>query len=60
MTLRSRLARLEREREFEMIAIPQRDGSVARFTESAAREAVANVYARLGAGIGRASCRERV
>ena len=50
MGLRDKLKRLERARRKEMIAIPQKDGSVARFPQSAARDAYANLCARLGAG----------
>ena len=50
MGLRERLARLETLFEKEVIEIPQRDGTVARFPEHAGREAFLNIMARLGAG----------
>jgi hypothetical protein len=50
MGLRSWLKRLEHEAWGKMVAIPQRDGTVARFPQSALREAYANHMARLGAG----------
>jgi hypothetical protein len=50
MGLRDKLKRLERLSEGEVITIPQQDGSVARFPQSAAREAYSNVMTRLGAG----------
>jgi hypothetical protein len=49
MGLRGWLKRLERDARGEMIEIPQRDGSVARFPQSAAREAYANLMDRMGA-----------
>ena len=48
--LRSRLRRLERAAEGELIAIPQRDGTVAKFARSAYRDAFLNAIERLGAG----------
>jgi hypothetical protein len=39
VSLESRLRRLEREAQEEMIEIPQRDGTVARFPQSVAAEA---------------------
>jgi hypothetical protein len=48
--LRGWLRRLERQSEGEVITIPQQDGTVARFPESAAREAFMNAMDRLGAG----------
>jgi hypothetical protein len=48
--LRDRLRRLEQEAEGEMIVIPQRDGTVARFPAEAAKEAFINFMDRLGAG----------
>jgi hypothetical protein len=50
--LRGWLKRLEREAWGEMVEIPQRGGTVARFPQSALREAYANHMARLGAGEG--------
>ncbi len=50
MGLRNRLRRLERDAEGEMIVIAQKDGTVARFPQSALREAYSNHMARLGAG----------
>ena len=50
MGLRERLARLETLLEGEVIEIAQRNGTVARFPESAGREAFLNIMARLGAG----------
>ena len=40
MNLRDKIKRLEREAEEEMIAIPQRDGTVACFPQSAGIEAL--------------------
>ncbi len=48
--LRDRLRRLEREAEGEMLIVPQRDGTVARFPASASEEAFINFMDRLGAG----------
>jgi hypothetical protein len=48
--LRDRLKRLEREAEGEMLVIPQRDGSPARFPASAAKDAFINLMNRLGTG----------
>jgi hypothetical protein len=48
--LRNRLRRLEQEAEEEMITIPQKDGTVRRFPQSAAAEAYMNLMDRLGAG----------
>lgn len=48
--MRRWLKRLEREAWGEMVEIPQRDGTVARFPQSALAEAYANHMARLGAG----------
>ncbi len=50
MGLRGRVKRLEKGAREEMIEIPQRDGTVARFSQSAAIEAYMNVCDRLGAG----------
>ena len=52
MGLRERLTRLETLLEGEVIEVPQRDGTTARFPESAGREAFLNLMARLGAGEG--------
>ena len=48
--LRGWLRRLERQSEVEMITIPQQDGTVAKFPQSAAGDAMANCFDRLGAG----------
>jgi hypothetical protein len=48
--LRSWVKRLERGAQEEMIVIPQRDGTVARFPQSAARDAFINLMDRMGAG----------
>jgi hypothetical protein len=48
--LRGRLKRLERAARGEMIEIPQKDGTVARFPQSSAVEAFTNWFDRLGAG----------
>jgi hypothetical protein len=48
--LRDKLKRLERARRKEQIAIPQKDGSIARFPPTAVRDAYANLCDRLGAG----------
>jgi hypothetical protein len=48
--LRGWLRRLERQSEGEVITIPQQDGTVAKFPQSAARDAMANSFDRLGAG----------
>jgi hypothetical protein len=50
MTLRNWLKRLERDAQEEMIVIPQADGTVKRFPQSAAKEAFMNAMARMGAG----------
>jgi hypothetical protein len=50
MVRRGRLTRLERLAEGEMIAIPQQDGTVAKFPPSAAKDAYLNLMARMGAG----------
>jgi hypothetical protein len=47
---RDKLKRLERARRKKMISIPQRDGSVARFPQSAVKDAYKNLMDRLGAG----------
>jgi hypothetical protein len=46
----SRLKRLERAARGEMIEIAQKDGTVARFPQSAGVEAFTNWFDRLGAG----------
>jgi hypothetical protein len=48
--IRDRLRRLEAEAEGDMIVIPQRDGTVARFPQSEGMEAFMNLTDRLGAG----------
>jgi hypothetical protein len=45
-----RLKRLEDEAEAEMLVIPQRDGTVARFPQPEGMEAFMNLMDRLGAG----------
>ncbi len=50
MGLRSWVKRLERDAREEMIEIPQKDGTVARFPQSAARDAFINLMDRMGAG----------
>jgi hypothetical protein len=50
MGLRDKLKKLERQAEGEMIAIPQRDGTVARFPPDAGNDAFVNLIDRLGAG----------
>jgi hypothetical protein len=50
MGLKGRLKRLERLSEKEMLVIPQRDGTVAKFPQSAGVDAYGNFFARLGAG----------
>jgi hypothetical protein len=48
--LRYRLKRLERAAKGEMIEVPQKDGTVACFPQSAGKEAYLNWFDRLGAG----------
>ena len=48
--MRSKLRRLERLAEGEMIIIRQRDGTVKKFPASAGMEAYMNLFDRLGAG----------
>ena len=48
--IRGWLRSLERRSEQEMVAIPQMDGSVKRFPQSALKEAFMNCMERLGAG----------
>jgi hypothetical protein len=50
MGIRERLRHLEAAAEAEMIVIPQRDGTVARFPQSEGIEAYMNWFDRLGAG----------
>ena len=50
MSLRSRLERLERLAREDTIEIPQSDGTVARFPESAIKHAFGNVAQRLAGG----------
>jgi hypothetical protein len=44
--LRSRVRKLERSAEVEMISIPQRDGTLARFPESMFLEAIVHMFTR--------------
>ena len=48
--MRNRVKRLERAVEEEVISIPQKDGTVRRFPQSAGLEAFTNLMDRLGAG----------
>jgi hypothetical protein len=48
--LRGWLRRLERESEGEMVSIPQQNGSVARFPQTAYKEAFLNAADRIGGG----------
>jgi hypothetical protein len=48
--MRNRVKRLERAVEEEDITIPQQDGTVRRFPQSAGLEAFTNLMERLGAG----------
>jgi hypothetical protein len=50
MGLRGWVKRLERAGQGEMISIPQRDGTIKRFTLAEARDAYLNMMDRLGAG----------
>ena len=50
MGIRDKLKRLERLAEGEMVVIPQQDGTVAKFPQSGLRDAMANLFDRLGAG----------
>jgi hypothetical protein len=50
MGLRDQLRRLKREAKEEMIVIPQRDGTVRRFTEQDMKDAFVNLVDRGGAG----------
>ena len=47
MGLKDRLRRLEREAEGEMVFVPQRDGTVKRFPQSALKEAFLQNMKRL-------------
>lgn len=48
--MKNRVKRLERAVEEEVITIPQQDGTVRRFPQSAGLEAFTNLMDRLGAG----------
>lgn len=50
MGLRDKLRKLERAAQEEMIAIPQTDGTVKRFPQSAGMDAFMNLMDRSGAG----------
>ena len=50
MGIRAKIKRLERLAEGEMVTVPQQDGTVAKFPQSALRDAMANLFDRLGAG----------
>ena len=50
MGFRDKVKRLERLAEGDVIEIPQQDGTVARFPQSASADAVLNFFDRLGAG----------
>ncbi len=50
MGLRSWLKRLEKDARGEEIVIPQRDRTVKKFPQSAARDAFINLMGRMGAG----------
>jgi hypothetical protein len=50
MGIRERLRHLEAAAEAQMIVIPQRDGTVARFPQSEGMEAYVNWFERMGAG----------
>ena len=50
MALWDRLRKLEQAAEEEMIEIPQQDGTVRRFPQSAGMDAYMNLMDRLGAG----------
>ena len=47
MTLRGRLRRLEREAEGEMVFVPQKDGTMKRFPQSALQESFVTNMKRL-------------
>ena len=48
--MKRRLKHLERLLEGEVVAIPQKDGTVKKFPQSALKEAFMNCLERLGAG----------
>ena len=50
MGLKERLRRLEERVEGEVVSIPQRDGTTARFPKAALRDSFLNLMTRLGAG----------
>jgi hypothetical protein len=50
VAIRNKLRRLERLAEEDLIVILQQDGTVAKFPQSALRDAVANYFDRLRAG----------
>jgi hypothetical protein len=50
MGIRAKIKRLERLAEGEMITVPQQDGTVAKFPQSALQDAMANLFDCLGAG----------
>jgi hypothetical protein len=50
VSIRGRLRKLESAAQEEMIVIPQRDGTVARFPAEEGMEAYMNLMDRLGAG----------
>lgn len=50
MGLRDRLRKLEEAAEGEVLVIPQRDGTEARFAPGAGEEAFMNLMERMGAG----------
>ena len=50
MGIRDKLKRLERAAEEDMLTIPQEDGTVARFPQSAYKEAFLNAMDRLRGG----------
>ena len=50
MPLRGWIKRFEHEARVEMVEIPQRDGTVARFPQSELATAYINIMERLGAG----------
>ena len=50
MSLRRSLRKLERAYQGEVVSIPQKDGKVKKFPQSALLDAYSNFYDRLGAG----------
>ena len=50
MDINAMIKKLERASQGEMISIPQRDGTIKRFTLAEARDAYLNMMDRLGAG----------